>query len=179
MSDIREIVTKAVIGSGVKRFGVTASLPISHEVDAVLGSHTLNHKFNGAKAENNVEVTGSFDVHIWYVHDGNAQTYVVRQTIDYGDFVVIGGKLRDELLPGDEVSIERTVAPMVAGIRLESGAILVDVEFELLVQIIGETKMRVAILGPAPDNKTYTMPALDEFSEIDEAINTDFLNGIL
>ena len=179
MPDIREILTKAVIGNGVKRFRVTASLPISHEVDAVLGSHILNHKFEGIKAENNVEVTGSFDAHIWYVYAGNAQTYVVRQTIDYGDFVVIGGKLRNELLDQDEVSIEQTVAPMIAGIRLESGAIQVDVEFELLVQIIGETKMRVAILGPTPDNQVEAIPALDELSEIDEVINTDFLNDIL
>ena len=53
------------------------------------------------------------------------------------------------------------------------GEIVVEVEFEIVVEVIGETKMRVSILGPVESDCDTD----DEEDEIDQQINPNFLKN--
>ena len=70
MNDIREIVTKAVIGKGKKRFKITSPLnDLRSPADSILGCWIINHKFMGTNNQNEVNIKGSFDVNVWYSYE--------------------------------------------------------------------------------------------------------------
>ena len=105
MNDIREIVTKAVIGKGKKRFKITSPLnDLRSPADSILGCWIINHKFGARKCDNSVDVKGVYDINVWYSFADNTQTEVARQTIEYDDHVNVHRTIRDCLYEGDEVS---------------------------------------------------------------------------
>ncbi|MFQ9521260.1 MAG: outer spore coat protein CotE, partial [Turicibacter sp.] len=63
--------------------------------------------------------------------------------------------------------------PTCVDARIEDGEIVVEVEFEIVVEVIGETKMRVSILGPVESDCDTD----DEEDEIDQQINPNFLKN--
>ena len=175
MNDIREIVTKAVIGKGKKRFRVTESIDdVAAPADSILGCWIINHKFGARKSDNAVDVKGFYDINVWYSYDGNTKTEVARKCVDYADHVNVHRTIRDCLYEGDEVIARTIQQPTCVDARIEDGEIIVEVEFELVVEVIGETKMRVSILGPVGVDDADLEDDVD--SEIDQ-VNTNFLGN--
>ena len=182
MNDIREIVTKAVIGKGHRTFDINVRMPETPDlVVRVLGAIMINHRVFAEKSGNMIEVSGSYDIHVWYTYDDDNQTDIVRMTVDYSDLIELHDPLRKHLLDSDEIIAEEIVAPYATDVRLEAGIIHVDVALEVVTEVIGETKMRVAILGPAPTTArpTITFDPEDDLSEIDAAITPDFLEATI
>lgn len=175
MNDIREIVTKAIIGKGKKRFAITSPIGgLENSVDSILGCWIINHKFGARKGQNTVDIKGSYDINVWFAYDDNTKTEVARQTIDYDEVVNVHRLIRDCLYEGDEVIARPIQQPTCMDARIEGSEILVEVEFEIVVEVIGETKMRVAILGPVEND--YDLDDDDDLDEIDHHINTKFLS---
>ena len=182
MNDIREIVTKAVIGKGNRTFEINVKMPeTSGLIVRVLGAIMTNHRVSAQKSDNMIEISGSYDVHVWYTYDFDNQTDVVRTTVDYGDIIELHDMLRSNLLDSDEIIAEEIVAPYATDVRIEAGLIHVDVAFEVAAEVVGETKMRVAILGPASTTPrpTITFDPSDDLSEIDAVIKPDFLEATI
>ena len=182
MNGIREIVTKAVIGRGYRKFEIGEVMPETPGlVNRVLGAVMLNHRVNAVRAGDLIEISGSYDIHVWYTYDDNKKTKIVRTTVDYGDMLELRDALRDHLLDSDEIISEEIVAPYATDVRIEAGLIHVDVAFEVAAEIIGETKMRVAILGPAfsTAKPEISFDPDDDLAEIDAAINADFLEATI
>lgn len=173
MNDIREIVTKAVIGKGKKKFCIVSELSPEFEPNSILGCWLINHKFMAKKCDNLVEVMGCYDVNIWYSHESNTKTNVVVSTIDYKDNVQVNRIIRDCLYEGDEIIARTIQQPTCLDARIEGNVIIVEVEFELIVEIIGETKMRVSILGPVLDDEEEHEDYENELDTID----TNFLKN--
>ena len=140
-----------------------------------------NHNVSATKANNLIEITGSYDVHVWYTYDYNKHTEIVRMQVNYQDIIEIQDMLRSNLLASDEIVVEEIIAPYATDVRIEAGIIHVDVAFEVATEVIGETKMRVAILGPAYEHKIpeITFDASDDLAEIDEAITPEFLEATI
>jgi len=183
MSNIREILTKAVIGQGRRVFNTTVKLPETPVlVGRVLGAVMTNHQVVAKKVGDEIEISGSYDVHVWYTFDDDKKTKIVRTNVDYGDLIGLENPLRDNLLASDEVTVEEIVAPYATDVRVETGIVKVDIAFEIATEVIGETKMRVAILGPADSTVMQELPyptTKDYLSEIDLAINPDFLDATI
>jgi len=182
MNDIREIVTKAVIGKGNRAFDINVKMPETTElVIRVLGAVMTNHRVNAEKSGDLIEISGSYEVHVWYTYDDDKQTDIVRTTVDYGDIIELHHPLRENLLDSDEITAEEMIAPYATDVRLEAGMIHVDVAFEVAAEVIGETKMRVAILGPvAPTIRPeISFDPDDDLAEIDAAITPDFLEATI
>ena len=182
MNDIREIVTKAVIGKGNRVFDISVVMPeTTGLVIRVLGAVMTNHCVTAKKSGDLIEISGSYEVHVWYTYDDDKQTEIVRTTVDYGDVIELRQPLRENLLDSDEIIAEEIVAPYATDVRIEEGMIHVDVAFEVAAEVIGETKMRVAILGPAaPTIKPeISYDPDDDLFEIDAAINPDFLEATI
>lgn len=183
MNDIREILTKAVIGKGKKRFEMPVRMPqVSGTIGRVLGAFITNHRMDAKRLGDLIEVSGQYDIHVWYTHECDAESEIIRFTVDYGDILELTDALRNHLLDTDEITAEELVAPYTTDVWLDSGIIVVEMAFEVGVEVIGETKMRVAILGPVVESpqQVLTMESEDDYlSEIDDAITPDFLEAII
>ncbi len=142
----KEIVTKAVIGKGKKYFKNNYSIESTDNPTTVLGCWVINHKFKGYKSGDKIGVDGSFDVNIWYSYENDSKTTVVNKKFDYNDLLNV--KTRNDVdLTGDTDIIVRSLKqPTCSKVNiLDGGVINFDIEKELGVEIVGETKMKIAI----------------------------------
>ena len=141
----KEIVTKAIIGKGKKYFKNTYTIESSDNPTTVLGCWVINHKFKGYKTGDKIGVDGSFDVNIWYSYENDSKTTVVNKKIDYNDLFNV--KVRENAdLTGDTDVIVRTLKqPSCSGVHIDGNTITFDIEKELGVEIVGETKMKISI----------------------------------
>ncbi|MEI3530150.1 MAG: outer spore coat protein CotE [Bacilli bacterium] len=173
----KEIVTKAVIGKGKKYFKNNYSITISDNPTTVLGCWVINHKFKGYKSGGKVGVDGSFDVNIWYSYDNDSKTTVVNKKIEYNDLFNVKTRT-DADLTGDTDIIVRTLKqPSCSKVNIEdNGVITFDIEKELGVEIVGETKMKIAI-----EEEEEPWEEIDDEmdekveEEIDNKVNEDYI----
>lgn len=183
VNDIREIVTKAVIGKGKRRFEMPIRMPqISGTIGRVLGAFITNHRMDAKKSGDMIEVSGQYDIHVWFTHQDDVESEIIRLTVDYGDIIELTDALRNHILETDEITVEEVISPYTTDVLLDGGIIIVEMAFEVGVEVIGETKMRVAILGPVVERPQPALtfePEEDDLSEIDDAITPDFLEAII
>lgn len=146
MALYKEIVTKAVIGKGKKAFKNNYTIKTENEPTTVLGCWVINHKFKGYKSGEKIGVDGSFDINIWYSYDNDSKTTVVSQKIDYNDLFNV--KIKDNAdLTGDTDIVVRTLSqPACSKVNIvDNNTITFDIDKELGVEIVGETKVKIAI----------------------------------
>ena len=146
MAIYKEIVTKAIVGKGKKYFKNNYTFEVEDNPTTVLGCWVINHKFRGYKSGEKIGVDGSYDVNIWYSYDNDSKTAVVSKKIDYNDLFNV--KIRDNTdLSGDTDVIVRTLnQPNCIKVLVDAqGNINFDIEKELGVEIVGETKMKIAV----------------------------------
>jgi len=145
MALFKEIVTKAVIGKGKKLFKDNYSIEIDNAPTTILGCWVINHVFKGYKTNEKIGVSGSYDVNIWYSYDNDSKTAVVNKNISYDDLFNV--KLRENAdLSSDTDIIVRTLKqPSCSGVKINDKNILFDIEKELGVEVVGETKVKIAI----------------------------------
>ena len=82
MANYKEIVTKAVISKGKRLFSTNHSVEVNNP-STILGCWVINHNFNGTKSGNKINITGSYDVNIWYSYDNDTKTTVTTKNITY------------------------------------------------------------------------------------------------
>ena len=173
----KEIVTKAVIGKGKKYFKNNYNITVSDSPTTVLGCWVINHKFKGYKSGEKIGVDGSYDVNIWYSYDNDSKTTVVNKTISYNDLFNVKTRI-DADLTGDTDIIVRTLKqPTCSKVNIEdNGLITFDIEKELGVEIVGETKVKISI---EEDEEPWDEidDEMDEKieEEIDNKVNEDYI----
>ena len=176
MAAYKEIVTKAIIGKGKKQFQNNYSLEVEKTPTTVLGCWVINHKFKGYKSGEKVGVDGSFDVNIWYSYDNDSKTTVVNKKVDYNDLFNV--KIKDNVdLTGDTDIIVRTLKqPNCTKVNTDGNTISFTVEKELGVEIVGETKMKIAV---EEDEEVWdeVEDEIDDdvLKDIDENVDTNFI----
>ncbi len=178
MASFKEIVTKAVIGKGKKYFKNNYSITTENVPTTVLGCWVINHKFKGYKSGDKIGVDGSYDVNIWYSYENDSKTTVVNKKVDYNDLFNV--KVRDNAdLSSDTDIIVRTLKqPNCTGVVIDdNGNINFDIEKELGVEIVGETKMKISI---EDDEEPWDIidDDVDEkiMNEIDESVNENYID---
>ena len=140
----KEIVTKAIVGKGKKYFKNSYDLEANDAPSTILGCWVINHKFKGYKTGEKVGVSGSYDVNIWYSYDNDSKTTVVNKNVSYND--VFNVKIKENADTSDTDIIVRTLKqPNCSKVDIDGNTIRFDVEKELGVEIVGETKMKIAI----------------------------------
>ena len=175
MASYKEIVTKAIIGKGKKFFRDNYNVEVENKPTTVLGCWVINHKFKGFKSGEKVGVDGSYDVNIWYSYDNDSKTNVVNKKIEYNDLFNV--KLKNDVDSNDTDIIVRTLKqPSCVKVNIEGNKIIFDVEKELGVEIVGETKMKIAI----EDDEDPWDELEEEMNEniekeIDESVKEDYI----
>ena len=146
MASYKEIVTKAVIGKAKKFFKNNYSVDVENTPSTVLGCWIINHKFKGYKSKEKIGVDGSFDVNIWYSYDNDSKTNVANQTIEYNDLFNVKLKENADLNGDTDIIVRSLNQPTCTGVKInDDGSISFDIDKELGVEIVGETKVKIAI----------------------------------
>ena len=141
----KEIVTKAVIGKGKKYFKDKYSIELENIPSTVLGCWVINHKFEGYKDKNSIGVDGSYDVNIWYSYDNDSKTSVVSKNITYNDLFNVNVKENADLSSDTEIIVRSLKQPSCSNVSIDNNIINFDIEKELGVEVVGETKMKIQI----------------------------------
>lgn len=179
MNKFKEIVTKAIVGKGKKTFKNNYEIALEDEVDTVLGCWIINHTMSGKNNNGKVKINGSYDVNIWYSYDGNTKTGVASKRINYEHNVDISLKDDGNLNDSSEIIIRSLKNPTCVEVSSEDNVIKYVVEKELGIEIIGDTKVKIAIYNDEEDYDTLDDSMSEEelndvIDEIDE-VNEEYL----
>ena len=173
MESYKEIVNKAIIGKGKKYFKDSYTMDVNNNPTTILGCWVINHKFKGYKTGDKIGVNGNFDVNIWYSYDNDSKTAVVNQKIDYNDLFNV--KIKDDAdLSGDtDIVVRSLTQPSCSKVNIvDDNHISFEIDKELDIEIVGETKVKIAIEADEEpweeilddvDDKT-----LEEIEKVDE-----------
>ena len=160
MSNYKEIVTKAVVGKAKKTSSNSFEIIPNEIPDTILGCWVINNKFEGYSNNADINVNGSFDINVWYSFDNDSKTTVSTQNFNYTDTLKV--HLKETINDGKEVIVRSLKQPTVTDVKIENGKIEMTVEKELVVEVVGNTKIKV----PVEDN-------MDDYEDLTEEINAD------
>ncbi|MGN7283595.1 outer spore coat protein CotE [Shouchella rhizosphaerae] len=170
----REIITKAVCGKGRKFSEATHHIRPPEPPSSILGCWIINHTYSAKKRGDTVEVTGSYDINVWFSYTNNTKTDVATQTVSYTDLVPLTMKDDNVISEELEVYAKSVQQPntLEAVISEDGRSVDVQVEREFIVECIGETKVAVAV-NPQGLIEEYPIDSLtgeirdEEFEQID------------
>ena len=144
MSAYKEIVTKAVVGKGKKYYRNTYTVNTETVPNTVLGCWVINHKFSGQEVDGKIEIDGSFDVNLWYSYDNDTKTSVITKNIPYKEVVTVSQKVTTDSSSKD-IIVRSLKQPSCISAKENGNAINIEIEKELGVEIVGDTKVKIAI----------------------------------
>ena len=177
MSSYKEIVTKAVVGKGKKYFKNTYTIEATNKPSTVLGCWVINNKFKGYKTGEQIGVDGSYDVNIWYSYEDDSKTTVINKQIKYNELFNVKVKQNVDLTGDTDIIVRALKQPTCTKVNIEDdGKITFDIEKELGVEIVGETKMKIAIEEDEEPWEDLDNEVTDELEkEIDKNIKEEFI----
>ncbi|WP_027724512.1 outer spore coat protein CotE [Tuberibacillus calidus] len=171
----REIITKAVCGKG-KKFSQNAhTITPTHKPSSILGCWVINHKFRPHYQKDAVIVEGSYDINVWYSYNNNTKTEVVSETFTYRDEIALTIKDRNVISDRLEVYAHTLQEPssLETNISPNGNKIIVQVEKEMQVELIGETKVRVNVDADSAIDEDWE----DDLDEALDELDSEFLVG--
>ena len=144
MANTREIVTKAVIGKGKKTFTTTKKTKPENIPTTILGCGVINHNFSGVKTGNQIAITGSYDVNIWYSYDNDTKTNVLKEQNTYSEVVNVRPREESDTAIGNEDIIVRSLKqPSCTKVEIVSDEIVYTIEKELGIELVGDVKVKI------------------------------------
>ena len=171
MSNYKEIVTKAIIGKAKKTTKDTYEIESEIIPDNILGCWVINHNFNGINNNNKIEINGTFDVNVLYSFDNNTKTQVSTKKFSYNDSLNIHTKESEDKT---EVIVRSLKQPTVTDVKIDNDKIILNIEKELGVEVVGNTMIKVPTEDLVDDYEDLT-----ENGKIEETIdnvNENYLN---
>ena len=138
--------TKAIVAKGKNRTESKETLNPPNKPTSILGCWVINHTHQAKKSGKYVEVSGKFDINVWYSHNNHSKTSVFTETIHYKDRIRL--HYRDEPTSRiEEVIVDVIQHPNCTEATIsDCGAkFVIAVERELVAEVVGETKVCVSI----------------------------------
>lgn len=170
----KEIVTKAVIGKAKKTSSGEFTMVPEETPDTVLGCWIINHRFNGSNNNGSVVINGAFDVNVWYSYDNDTKTAVSTKRFNYDDTMNITLKNNVTLNDKSEIIVRSLKQPTVTNVNLSNGTVKLNIEKELGVEIIGDTKLKVSVEEEEDDYEIITDEK--DVAEAIDNVNEEYLN---
>lgn len=174
----KEIVTKAIIGKGKKYYKNSYTIETENEPTTVLGCWVINHKFKGSEIGGKIVVDGSFDVNIWYSYDNDTKTTVITKKISYSESVMVRQRESTDSTVRDIV-VRSLKQPNCTNAKENGKSISIEIEKELGIEIVGDTKVKVAV---EDEEEPWDIIEDVEYNdnvakEIDNSIDKDYLTN--
>ena len=176
LSAFKEIVTKAVIGKGKKYYKNSYTIETEHIPTTVLGCWVINHSFKGADVGGKIVINGSFDVNVWYSYDNDTKTTVITKKITYNEAVMVRQRENTDTTTKDIV-VRSLKQPSCINAKENGKTISLDIEKELGIEVVGDTKIKVPI---EEEEDPWDLIDDEEYNEniskeIDKSINKNYL----
>jgi spore coat protein E len=169
MNEIREIVTRAVVAKGKKVLNISEKVNTQEKPYSILGCWVINHEFEATKINNTVKLDGEFEINIWYSTNNNTRTDILREVITYKKDIETKTIVKEYLENSDDILARIIQHPTVTNAKILEDVVEVDITFEIVAEIIGETKMKVTVFKEAENWE-------EEIDELDMELNEDFLD---
>lgn len=115
-------------------------------------------------------------MNIWYSYDNDSKTTVVNKNVSYNDIFNVKIKENADTANDTDIIVRTLKQPNCSKVDIDGKVIRFDVEKELGVEIVGETKMKIAIEEdeePWDEIEDEMDEKIEE--EIDASINTDYI----
>lgn len=167
MSEVREIVTRAVVAKGKKIFRLKEIICPVNEAFSILGCWVINHDYDAKLAQKKVDLSGSFEIDIWYAYDNNTKTDIAKANVTYDGIIKVREIICNSINDSCDVIARILQQPTCTNALITDKGIEIDVIFEVIVEVIGETKMMVTVFNCCDTNES-----VDDF---ENEINEDFI----
>lgn len=167
MAYYKELLSKAVIGKSKKTIEKEHIIENDSNIDNVLGCWVINHKFNGFIKDKSVIINGTYDINIWYSSNNNTKTNVMIKSFTYEETLNIKLKENSALDETSEIIVRSLRQPSVIDATINDNKIILKVEKELGVEIIGNTIVKVQYEEISDD--------YEDVSDEDFSINENYL----
>lgn len=170
MNEIREIVTKAIVGKAKKIIRISESVTPNYEAFSILGCWVINHEFEAVLLDNmKVTLTGNFEIDVWYAHDENTKTDIAKKVVGYTETIKTRQIVKEVNSEPKDVIVRILQQPTCTNAKINDSKIELDIIFEVVAEVIGETKMMVTVFTPAE-----TIEPVDD--DFENEINENFIS---
>ena len=166
----KEIVTKAVIGKGKKKYKDTYQISVEYTPSTILGCWIINHNFQAREVNDKIVIDGSFDANIWYSYDNDTKTTVATKNITYTAEENLTVEQKE--IVNKDIIIRSLKQPTCISAKEDSNTIKLEIEKELGIEIIGDTKVKISSVD---EEETWDILGEEKENEI-EKINTNYIN---
>lgn len=154
----REIVAKAILKRINKTYEPILKLTDSNG-EKVLGCWILQPVINVLESGQRVELTGSYDVNAWIGIDSLTSTKCVIEKQSFSDSFTRPSQLEES----SEIKAYYSKKPSCDKAWVENGYLCFNVQYGIVIEWIGDTKMYVEVMD-------------DEIDEVvDVAINEEYI----
>lgn len=169
MSSFKEIVTKAVIGKAKKTSSNDFSLSPEEKPNTVLGCWVINHSFSGTRnSTGGVNISGAFDVNVWYSYDADSKTAVTTKRFTYTDSMNVPLK-ENSNTSASEIIVRCLKQPTVSNVATTDGVVDLTIEKELGVEVVGDVKVKISVEDDEDDYvEIYDEPSNVEIPDVNE-----------
>ncbi len=138
----------------------------------------MSHNFNGTEINDKINISGNYDVNIWYSYDNDTKTTVLNKKIDYNETVSVNQKETTDTNTKD-IIIRSLKQPSVSNAIVKDNKIEIEVEKELGIEIVGDTKFKISV---EEDDEPWDTIIEEEYNdnvskEIDENIKEDYIDN--
>ena len=168
MNEIREIVTRAVVAKCKKVFNLVEKVKTKEKPYSILGCWIINHEFEASKINEVVKLDGEFEINIWFSTNNNTKTDIIRETITYKKEIATKTVVKNYLENTDDILARIIQHPTVTNAKITDDYVQVDITFEIIAEIIGETKMKVTVFKETENWE-------EEIDTLDMDINENFI----
>lgn len=130
-----------------------------------MGCWIINHEFEATLIDNKVEVAGNFEANIWYSYDENTKTDIAKKIIGYSEVIKTRQIVKEVSSDSRDVIVRILQQPTCTNAKITDSGLELEIVFEVVAEVIGETKMMVTVFTSVDSVETLE----DDFeNEIDE-----------
>ena len=166
----KEIVTKAVIGKGKKKYHNTYQISTEQTPTTILGCWIINHNFSAHESDGKILINGSFDANIWYSYDNDTKTTVVSKKITYTEEEKL--TVENKNIVNKDIIVRSLKQPTCISAKEEGNSINIEIEKELGLEIIGDTKVKISSVD---EEETWDLLDSEAEEEIDK-VNPNYID---
>ena len=171
----REIVTKAVIGKGKKKYTNNYQVTVEQKPTTILGCWIINHNFEAKEINGKISITGSYDANIWYSYDNDTKTTVATQNITYSEEESL--TVEQKGVVNKDIIIRSLKQPTCISAKEDGNLINLEIEKELGIEIIGDTKVKISSVDEEETWDNLDEPQKnDNIDKVIDKINTNYIN---
>ena len=168
----REIVTKAVIGKGKKKYNDIYEIMVDNQPSTILGCWIINHNFEAHEVGDKIVITGSYDANVWYSYDNDTKTTVISKRISYKEEEKLNVDMTN--VNNKDIIVRSLKQPTCVSAKEEGNMIKVEIEKELGIEIVGDTKVKISSIEEDDDNWDILGDNTEE--ELNK-VKTDYINN--